>query len=69
MFQLLVRLLFKCGFYSRVHYMQCFQSAKPVKAVWHDVIWTVKARVDFLNVKKSVSKRKQTLWNTKSGEI
>ena len=30
----LVRLLFKCGFYLRVAYMQIPESAKPVNAVW-----------------------------------
>ena len=34
-FNFLVRLLFKCGFYLRVAYMQCSESAKPVKAAWH----------------------------------
>ena len=32
--------------------MQCSVSAKPERAVWHDVICTVKAKFDFLNVTK-----------------
>ena len=32
--------------------MQCFQSAKPVIAVWHDLTSTVKAKLDFVFVKK-----------------
>ena len=34
-FNFLVRLLFKCGFYLRVAYMQFSESAKPIKAFWH----------------------------------
>ena len=34
-FNFLVRLLFKCGFYLRAAYMQSPKSAKPVKAVSH----------------------------------
>ena len=34
-FNFLVWLLFKCGFYLRVVYMQSPESAKPVNAVWH----------------------------------
>ena len=32
--------------------MQCFQSAKPMKAVWHGVTRTVKAKLDFVYVTK-----------------
>ena len=32
--------------------MQCSESAKPVKPVWHDVKCTVKAKLDFMNVTK-----------------
>ena len=35
-------------------YMQCFEFEKPVKAVWHDVTCTVKGKLDFVNVTKSV---------------
>ena len=31
--------------------MQCSESAKPVKAVWHDDM-AVKAKLDFVNVTK-----------------
>ena len=31
-FNFLVRLLFKCGFYSKAAYVQCSESAKPVKS-------------------------------------
>ena len=48
-FNILVQLLFKCGFYSRAA-MQCSWSAKPVKAVWHDVALTLKAKLDFVMV-------------------
>ena len=40
--------------------MQCSESAKPVKAVQHDVTCTMKAKFDSLNVIKIVSNRKQT---------
>ena len=30
--------------------MQCSESAKPMKAVWHDVACTVKTKLDFVNV-------------------
>ena len=43
-----VRLLFEGGLYAM------FQSAKPVKAVWHAVTRTVKAKLDFVYVKKKV---------------
>ena len=29
--------------------MQCFESAEPVKAAWHDVKCTVKEKLDFVN--------------------
>ena len=32
--------------------MQCVESAKPLKAVWHDVKCTLKAKPDFVNVTK-----------------
>ena len=35
LFNFLVRLPFKCGFYLRTAYMQSPESAKPAKAVWH----------------------------------
>ena len=43
-----VRLVFEGGLYC----MQCFQSAKPMKAVWHGVTRTVKAKLDFVYVTK-----------------
>ena len=40
LFNFLVRLLFKCGLYLRAAYMQCSESAKPVKAAWHDGVYS-----------------------------
>ena len=30
--------------------MQCSKSTKPVKAIWHDVTCTVKAKLDVVSV-------------------
>ena len=38
LFQLLVRLLFRRGFCLRVAYVQYSEPAKPMKAVWHNVV-------------------------------
>ena len=38
--------------FLRAAYMQCCESAKPVKAVWHGVTCTVKAKLNFVNVTK-----------------
>ena len=51
-FNFLLWLLFKCGFYSRAAYMQFSYFVKPVKAVWHNGTYTVKAKLDFVNVTK-----------------
>ena len=51
-FNVLVQLLFKRGFYSRVAYTQFSDFAKLVKAVWHKVTCTAKANLDFVNVTK-----------------
>ena len=51
-FNCLMRLLFKCGFYSRVAYMQCCESAKLAKGALHDVKCTVKVKLDFVNLTK-----------------
>ena len=51
-FNFLVRLLFKCGFYSMAAEMQCSESAKAVKAVFHDVTCTVKVKLDFVIIPK-----------------
>ena len=48
----LMHLLFKCGFYSRVAYMQWCECEKLVKGALHDVKCRVKVKLDFVNVTK-----------------
>ena len=62
-FNFLVWLLFKWGFYlSEAYMLEYSECAKPVKAVWHSVTSRVKAKLDFVNVTKlseNVNKQKK----------
>ena len=49
--------------------MQCSETAKPMKAVCHNVSCTVKAKLDFVNVTKLFQKCKQPFWHVKSGRV
>ena len=60
---------FGCGFQSRAAYMQCSESAKPMKAVWHDVTCTVKTTLDFVNVAKLFQHVNKHFSMQKSGRV
>ena len=49
--------------------MQCFEFAKPVKAVWHDGTRRVKAKLDFVNVKKGFQNVNEHFGMQKAGEF
>ena len=52
LFNFLMWLLFKCGFYSRVALYAMFSVCKTRESVWHDVTRTVKAKLDSVDAKK-----------------
>ena len=47
-----MRLQCQVRVYLRAAGMQCCESEKPVKAVWHDLTCTVNAKLDFVNFTK-----------------
>ena len=58
-FNVLVWLLFKCGFCLRAAYMQSRESAKPVKAAWHveNESETLHMHCDWSKIISNISKR------------
>ena len=72
--QLFNYFFFWCGFsisaaFIRGRLMQCSESAKPVKAVQHDVTCTMKANFDSVNVIKLFQIVNKHFWLAKSGRI